>query len=348
MELQRVVGRAVGDGMMFNQQEEGAVLRRLAKLGDRVLDPSIVFAFDQTGFNRHRIQFDETDLSVDMTGRVCLVTGANSGLGKATAMALARRGASVWLLCRSRTRGREAAEEIRAQTGNGQVFVDEVDVSDPDSIAAFVERLELPWVDVLVNNAGVLMSNRVDAESGLETTLATNVVGPIQLTAALLPYLRAGTRSRVIFVSSGGMYTQRLNVDRLAEPPSPFDGVNAYAQSKRAMVELSRRIAVPLAKAGVSVQCMHPGWANTPGVERSIPGFWRLTKTILRTPEAGADTIVWLSVCDKSIEYPGSFWFDRKQRKIHLLPGTDSSAKMKNRLWENTHHWAGLEPSVWE
>jgi dehydrogenase/reductase SDR family protein 12 len=333
---------------MATRVQSGGILQRLAKWGDRVLDPSIVFAFDQSGFNRHRLQFDPTDLDTDMSGRVCLVTGANSGLGKATAMALADRGASVWLLCRNMERGSVAVQEIRNRTGNDQVFVEQVDISSPGSIAAFADRFELSRVDVLVNNAGVLMTERTDTESGLETTLATNLVGPLQLTAALLPVLRAGTRSRVIFVSSGGMYTQRLNVDRLGDPPTPFDGVAAYAQTKRAMVELSGRIAVLLGEHGVSVQCMHPGWANTPGVERSIPGFWRVTKSILRTPEAGADTIVWLSVCDKVLDHPGCFWFDRKQRKTHLLPGTDVSAEMKTRLWENAHQWAELDPFVWE
>jgi NAD(P)-dependent dehydrogenase (short-subunit alcohol dehydrogenase family) len=323
------------------------MLQRLAKLGDRVLDPSIVFAFDQTGFQRHRLQFDASDLDTDMSGRVCLVTGANSGLGKAAAKALAARGASVWLLCRNQDRGLAAAAEIKAHTENDQVLVEQVDVSDPRSIDTFVERFEPPHVDVLVNNAGVLMTERAISQSGLETTLATNLLGPLQLTAGLLPRLQAGDRSRVIFVSSGGMYTQRLNVERLLQPPEPFDGVTAYAQTKRAMVELSERIAVPLSKQGVSVQCMHPGWANTPGVARSIPGFWRLTKSILRTPEAGADTIVWLSVCDKALAHPGGFWFDRKQRKTHLLPGTQSSPEMRALLWENAHQWADLNPDVW-
>lgn len=184
-----------------------SLVQRLAGVGDWILDPSIVFAFDQTGFARHRLQFEPTDLHANMSGRVCLITGGNSGLGRATAEELAARGAFVWLLCRSRERGQAAVEAIREQTGNPNVFMEQVDVSDPDSIGALTRRAQWSSIDVLVNNAGVLLSELSTTKVGLETTLATNLVGPLQLTAALLPLLRTGTRSRVIFVSSGGMYT---------------------------------------------------------------------------------------------------------------------------------------------
>ena len=136
----------------------------------------------------------------------------------------------------------------------------------------------------------MLLDRREASESGLEQTLATNLVGPWALTAKLVGHLKRGTNSRIIWVSSGGMYTQRLNIDHLHAPPSPFDGVRAYAQTKRAMVMLSERLGRELSGAGISVHCMHPGWADTPGVERSLPLFWRVTKSILRSPEARVQT----------------------------------------------------------
>lgn len=116
---------------------------------------------------------------------------------------------------------------------------------------------------------------------------------------------------RVIWVSSGGMYTQRLRVDHLAKPPGEFDGVEAYAWTKRAMVVLSEQLAERLDSAEIAVHCMHSGWADTPGVQSSMPGFWRVTRGILGTAEQGADTVIWLAICDRAQVDSGRFWFDR-------------------------------------
>ena len=231
---------------------------------------------------------------------MCLVTGGNSGLGLATARGLARRGATVWILGRNEARSARVCEELANETGNPNISHRRLDLGDPESVDDLVRAVgELP-VHVLVNNAGVLLDERGEAEGGLELTLATNLVGHLRLTAGLLPALRAGGRARVVWVSSGGMYAKRLSVDDLRCPPEPFDGVAAYAQTKRAMVTLSRWLADSLAPSGIAVHAMHPGWAATPGVEQSLPTFWKLTRPILRTPETGADTILWLAVCDKA------------------------------------------------
>ena len=202
-------------------------------------------------------------------------------------------------------------------------------------------------MDVLVNNAGVLLNERSSTAHGLEQTLATNLVGPMRLTAMMLPLLRKGERSRVIWVSSGGMYAKSLNVKALYDPPSPFDGVAAYAQTKRAMVVVNELLAEALSAHGIASHCMHPGWANTPGVERSIPVFWKLTRPILRSAESGADTILWLAACDKAHGRSGRFWFDREVRKTHMLLGTKSSQEERQLCWEQLHRWANINPSVW-
>ncbi len=324
-----------------------SLVRGCAAVANTVLDPSIIFSFDQTGFLRHRFLFDGGDLDVDLAGRVCLITGGNSGLGYATASGLAERGATVWLLCRNEARALAAVEQIRKSSNNPDVFHARVDVSDPDSIEMFVESAPITKVDVLVNNAGVLLNERVETSHGLEQTLATNLVGPLTLTAMLLPLLREGARSRIIWVSSGGMYAKGLDVDALYDPPNPFDGVAAYAQTKRAMVVLSELLAEALAVHGIASHCMHPGWADTPGVERSIPVFWKLTRPILRSAETGADTILWLAACDKAQERPGLFWFDREARKTHLIPGTKSTQEERQLCWDQLHKWANIHPSVW-
>ena len=321
--------------------------RLLATIGDQILDPSIVFSFDRTGFNRHKLSFTSTDLDVDMTGRVCAVTGANSGLGKATAKAFAQRGAEVWMLCRNRERAEKARDELISETGNNNIHVSIVDVGDLESVRAFIEHWQVTAVDVLVHNAGVLPQQRTDSPQGIETTLSINLVGPLALTAGLIQRLQSGSKPRIIWVSSGGMYSQKLRLDHLENPPGNFDGVKAYARTKRAMVMASARLADELKHTGIAVHCMHPGWANTKGVRDSIPGFWKVTRMILRSPEEGADTIVWLGVNDHAHDRSGLFWFDRKPRSTHLLPGTQSSQTTRDEVWLRIHQLAGINPHEW-
>lgn len=300
---------------------------------ESLLDRTVVFSFDRNGFRRHRRRFRAEDVDVDLTGKTCLVTGASSGIGFAAAKALAERGADIRLLCRSRERGLAAAAAI----GKRHVSLEEVDVSDLASIRAFVKRFRKRRIDVLVNNAGVLVDREIMTAGGLETTLATNLVGPFLLTELLLPKLAGG---RVITVSSGGMYTQKLGVRSLV--PRPFDGVTAYARTKRAQVVLTELWAVR--HPGTAFFSMHPGWADTPSVRTAIPRFWSLTRSILRTPEEGADTIVWLAVAPDLASRSGRFFFDRKAQETVVLPGTKEEPGERERLWEALVSWSGLVP----
>ena len=314
--------------------------KTFARLGDAVLDPTIAGSFGRGGFNRHRVQFEPDDLAIDLTGRICAVTGANGGLGYATAAALGARNATVWLLCRNAERGQRALETLRTDTGNANIHLALLDVSSLEAIRRFTAAPPMDRLDVLVNNAGVLPQARTTTDEGLESTLATNLVGPFALTAGLLPLLESGERARVIWVSSGGMYPRKLNLDRLWTPPDPFDGVTAYADTKRAMVIASERMAGLLAPRGIAVHCMHPGWADTPGVQSSIPGFHRMTRHMLRTPAEGADTVIWLAVNDRAQNTPGLFWFDRAPRRTHFVPWTRSAPGAEDALWDALHEWA--------
>ena len=154
-------------------------------------------------------------------------------------------------------------------------------------------------VHVLVHNAGVLPRERRETEEGVELTFATNVLGPHLLTRLLRERLIASAPARVLFVSSGGMYTRRLDVDDLQSRRGTYDGRVAYARTKRAEVVLAERWAAELAGTGVVVHAMHPGWADTPGIKTSLPGFQRIMRPLLRTPEQGADTIVWLAAAEE-------------------------------------------------
>ena len=325
--------------MMFSDWIQRAV--------DPLLDASIVRSFDRSGFERHARRFDPADLEVDLHGRRILVTGANSGLGRATALALGHLGAEVWLLCRSRERGEAALDDLRLATGNDALRLELVDVADIASIRDFAERLgDLP-VDALVHNAGILPSERYETNDGLEATWATNVVGPFLLTWLLLPNLlaareRSGRPSRVINVSSGGMYTQKLDLSDVGWLDRDFDGVVAYAQTKRAEVVLTELWAERLADHGVVVSSMHPGWADTPAVADALPKFHRLLGEQLRAPRQGADTIVWLAAADIAAETTGRFFFDRRPVRTHAFPWTRESAEDRRRLWRMCQDQAGV------
>ncbi len=310
------------------------------------LDKSIVFSFDKNGFRRHSARFDSNDLSVDLTGRVCVVTGANSGLGFATTEALACRGARVWMLCRNPERGQAARKEILQRFPEADLHLAIVDMSSFESVRAFVAGFEEPRVDVLIQNAGVLPAERQFTDDGLELTLATNLVGPFLLMAQLLPRMVDAERARVIWVASGGMYAKKLDLHALTGRAGRFDGVSQYAHTKRAQSVLSRQLADRFREYGIAVHCMHPGWASTPGVQSSIPNFWRVTRQILRSSEEGADTIVWLAACDKAQEQSGLFWFDRQAVPTHLRRGTQSTADEEHALWLQLLEWAGLDDSV--
>lgn len=328
---------------METATEDVGWFRLLGRVGSAILDPTIVLSFDRTGYLVHRMTFVAGDLEVDLDGKVCVVTGANSGLGFEAAKALARRRGRVWLLCRDRGRGTAAVERIRRQTKNDDVHLAVVDLSSQRSVRAAVDRFADTHVHVLVNNAGILPDTRTESADGIELTWATNVVGPFLLTHLLMPKLKAARGARVINVSSGGMYTQKLDLSDVQAERKAFDGVAQYALTKRAEVVLTELWAERLAGTKVTVNSMHPGWADTPGVRSSLPGFFKVMRRLLRSPAEGADTIVWLAVCPRIAGHSGRFWFDRQPRSTHYLPWTREDPADRERLWALCCAQAGID-----
>lgn len=314
----------------------------LWSLANTVLDATVLLSFDRTGYLRHRLEFTPGDLDVDLTGRTAIVTGANAGLGLVTARELTRRGAAVWMLCRNRERGAAAAASVRADTGNDRVRVEVVDVSELASVRAFCARFTPARLDILVHNAGVLLDAFDRTTDGLERTLATNLVGPFLLTVLLAPRLQASDDARIVTVSSGGMYTQRLDVEALEpDPDVAFDRVKAYARTKRAQVVLSELLDERVRGGTMTWSAMHPGWADTPGVRTSLPRFRRTMQLMLRSPDEGADTIVWLAVCRRLRGQSGRFWFDRRAVSTHVLRTQETPAD-RAALWAALERWSGV------
>ncbi len=308
--------------------------RWLGRTLSQIVDPFIVSSFDRTGFRIHSLTFEAGDLDEDLSDRRCLVTGANSGIGYETALALADLGADVVLLCRNRERGEQAARQIREQTGNNRVALELVDMSDLASIRSAAARLCSEPIDILVHNAGVLPEERVETADNLEQTFSAHVVGPFLLTSLLRTNLEKSVDGRVIWVSSGGMYTRRLNLEDPNWTKRDFDGVIAYAETKRAQVILAELWAEKMRGSSVVVNAMHPGWADTPAVKTSLPRFHQITRKILRTPAEGADTVVWLAACRRAAQWTGRFFFDREERRAHLLPFSRESEEDRRALWE--------------
>jgi NAD(P)-dependent dehydrogenase (short-subunit alcohol dehydrogenase family) len=319
---------------VHDEEPSGPLAPWLGRGLSLLVDPTIVLSFDRTGFLIHSLGFDPEDLEVDLSERRCLVTGANSGIGFETALALADLGADVVLLCRSRERGEEAAQAIRERTGNRRVTLEVLDVSELASVREVAPRLAAGGVDVLVHNAGVLPDERAESSEGIELTLATHVVGPFLLTRLLQPALERSSDGRVVWVSSGGMYTRRLNLEDPNWEKRSYDGVLAYAETKRAQVVLAELWARELEDTSVVVNSMHPGWADTPAVRRSLPSFHRVTQHVLRSPAEGADTVVWLAAAASARRFTGRFLFDRRPRRTHLLPFTHERREDRDDLWK--------------
>jgi len=308
----------------------------LASIVDRTLDLTVAPGYSRLGYAIRSRAFEELPR---MDGRVALVTGATSGIGLVTAEGLSALGASVHLTARDAERG----EQARERAGAERSWL--CDLSSMRSVRDFARRFtaDQPELHLLVNNAGTLLAERELSGDGHELALATNVLGPFLLTGLLVPALRAGAPSRIVNVSSGGMYTQRLRVDDLQSERGAYDGAAVYARHKRAQVVLTELWAERLSGTGVTVHAMHPGWVDTPGLERSLPRFHRLTKPVLRDAEQGADTIVWLGAAEEPGRSSGEFWHDRRTRPTHILPGTRETAGERQRLWTECVRLTGLE-----
>jgi dehydrogenase/reductase SDR family member 12 len=259
-----------------------------------------------------------------ISGKTVIITGATSGIGYAAAVALARRGAAVHFLARDRSRAEWARCGIAAESGSTHISYGLADLEDLAAVLAFASdfRASHHRLDVLIHNAGAIHRQFRSDAAGTELTVLGQAVAPFLLTRLLMPALLAAAPSRVITVSSGGMYTQRLDPAALQMPESRYRGVTAYAKAKRAQVALSREWARRMAGTGVAFHAMHPGWVNTPGVAGALPGFYLATRPILLTPQQGADTVVWLATMPPERLGSGRFWHDRRPRPEYPLPWT--------------------------
>lgn len=308
----------------------------LARIVDAALEATIIGSFTRAGPAVRRSLFDWEQPSTDaLTGQVVVVTGATSGLGRVIAEGVGRAGATVEIIGRSTDRGEAAAAELRDE-GLAARFRRH-DVSDLEDIRRLATDLadDHDRIHALVHNAGALLPERQTTDQDLESTWATMVVGP-----HLLTQLLADSVDRVIWMSSGGMYLQDVDLDDLGWQQRDWNGSRVYAQAKRAQIDL---VAEATERGDGPLQvAMHPGWADTPGVEAALPGFRTTMGSLLRSPAEGADTAIWLATAPAGAVEPGAFYLDRRPRGTVRWPNTATSTADRHRLRAIVDHQAGL------
>lgn len=286
---------------------------------DTALDKSLL-GYTKLGISARHIDVNEPFPGI--SGAHVMVTGATGGIGRATVQRLAANGAVVHAVGRAR----EKLDALQTDT-DGIVVTHQTDLSRMGSIQDLTTGFLNAGhhLDGIVNNVGVMTHERVITDDGFELTYALNLLGHYVLVMNLLPALAASSPSRIVMVSSGGMYSQSLDVKNLQSSRGEYDGTAAYAHTKRGQVVLAEEWARTLADDGIRVNSMHPGWVDTDGVRDALPTFRRLTGPLLRNEAQGADSIVWLIASDDGGSHSGQFIHDRRPRPTHRLNRTKTS-----------------------
>lgn len=269
-----------------------------------------------------------------------VITGGTGGLGRAGAEGVAALGARTIIV------GRDEFKLQAAETAiDGEVVGYRADLSLMSEIRDLADRLlqHEDRLDVLINNVGVLIGEREVTVEGIEKTLAVDLAGHFLLTNLLIPRLVEDAPSRIINMTSGGMYSERIRPDDLQFEEREYRGAAAYAHAKRGQVILTGMWAERLEGTGVTVHAMHPGWAKTSGVAASLPVFDKVMRPFLRTPEQGADTMVWLAAAPEPALRSGELWFDRSVVPKHFVDRTRETLEDREALWNGLAELTGSE-----
>jgi retinol dehydrogenase-14 len=279
-----------------------------------------------------------------MGGKTVLITGGTSGIGKATAVALAAMGANVVITGRDAERGEAAVEEIKGQSTNADVELILADLCVQDEVRRLVETFlaRHDRLDVLVNNAGVVLSKRTETPDGIETTLATNHLAPFLLTNLLLDRLKESAPSRVITVSSEAQRWGNMDFGDL-QSTRRYRGFPVYGMTKLANIMFTYELAERLQGTGVTVNCLHPGSVGTNFGQNNrgaMALFFRTFKPFMRSPEQGADTLIWLASSPEVDGVSGKYFSDRKEIEAKDVA---YDPDLRRRLWEISEDLTGLK-----
>ena len=280
---------------------------------------------------------------MDMKGKNVVITGGNSGIGLEAAVAIASAGASVWIVSRDERRGRDAVATIRNRGGNPAVELLVADLSSQAAIHALADRIasDVERIDVLVNNAGLTVGERILTVDGLETTFAVNHLGYFLLTGRLVELLKGNAPCRIVNVASQAHLRGTMNWDDL-QGERGYSGWSAYCQSKLANVLFTVELARRLEGSGVTANCLHPGVVATNFANKG-PAFirwvFKLLRPVLTTPADGAKTTVYLATSDDVSNVSGKY-FDKCREAATSAEAR--SAENARRLWEMSERLTGF------
>ncbi|MCK4287243.1 MAG: SDR family oxidoreductase [Candidatus Lokiarchaeota archaeon] len=268
-----------------------------------------------------------------MEDKICIITGANSGIGKATALGLAKMNAVVVMLCRSKDTGKIAQKEIIDESGNKKVDLLLCDLSSQEQIRSFVDEFKQKYqnLHVLINNAGVMISKRKLSVDGFEMNFAVNHLAPFLLTNLLLDVLKKSSPSRIVNVSSAAHRMAKIDFDDLQSENKKHRLFRVYGVSKLAFVLFSYELSRTLDGTGVTVNILHPGMVNT-NLGREMSKFGRgFGKLVFKKPEKGAETSIYLASSPEVEGITGKY-FTKKQQK----ESSEESYNVEDarRLWE--------------
>lgn len=278
-------------------------------------------------------------LNTQMQGKVCLVTGANSGVGKETALGLAKMGATVVMVCRDRAKGEAALYEIQAKSGNEAIELLVADLSSQESIQGLAEAFKQRYkqLHVLINNAGVFLMSRRETVDGLEMTFAVNYLAPFLLTNLLLDALKASAPARIIHVSSSAQEGSSLRLDDL-QSQQRYKTMGVYGQSKLALVMFTYELARRLEGTGVTANCLHPGFVATNIAQNDlVPPLRILAKLIVSrlgiSATEGAKTSLYLA-SSPDVESITGKYFVRSVPKRTTAVSYDTV--LQEQLWRDS------------
>lgn len=279
-----------------------------------------------------------------MRGKICIVTGANSGIGKETALGLAQMGARAVMVCRNAEKGKAALEEIRRESGSSQVDLLIADMSSLASVRALAERIQrkYPRLDVLVNNAGGAAPARTLSADGIEMTLATNHLGAALLTLLLLDLLKASAPSRIVNVSSTeAQQRARLDMNDLQFERRKYRGIAAYGQSKLLMNAFTFELARRLAGTGVTANCLHPGAVATNIWSTMLIGklIIAVAKPFMLNSKQGAAVSLYLATSPEVAQVSGEYFVKSKPAKSNPL---SRDPKLMAEVWLYTEKMTSL------
>lgn len=286
----------------------------------------------------------------DMAGRTVIVTGGNSGIGFETAAALAGAGARVIITARDRERGGAAVEEIRARGGSGSVELSVFDLGRLESVREGAADLlgRASRIDVLVNNAGLMLTERRETADGFETTFGVNHLGPFLLTMLLLDRVRESAPARIVNVSSTAHQSARngLDFDDL-QSTKGYAGMAVYGRSKLANIYFTTELARRLSGTGVTVNSLHPGTIRSGfGGDGDAGGFFgwgiKVARPFMAGPAKGAETSVYLASAPEVEGVTGQFFAKCRPKTPSKAARDDAAAA---RLWELSEQMVGLVPA---